>query len=238
MHYTKSLEKCPLFNGLGNVLLKELEGRMRWRVLQIDDMLCNKGDAPEGLFVVASGSLVVYDLLHNGQEVTLSAMGTGAFAGEISVIDLHPRTAYIRANLPSVVGLLPQQEAARLFYEEPLVAQRVMEFLASKVREMTFQRVLLGLPSAFQRLCAWLDHECRPGPHGSRSVPMLPRQQDIANMLNTSRETISRGIARLLREKVIEKTASGLRVLDPARLQNLALTESWPAKHPAQHELV
>lgn len=238
MIFISKLQKCPLFNGLEESLLIQLEGRMRWQNLLVDDMLCHKGDAPAGLYVVASGSLLVYDLLHNGQEVTLAAMGAGSFMGELSVIDLRPRTAYVRANLPSVVGLLPQADAASLFYQEPLVAQRMMVVLAGKVREMTMQRVLLGIPNAFDRVCAWLDHAARPGPHGLNMVAMLPRQQDLASMLNTSRETVSRVMARLLREGVIEKTPSGLRVLQPDLLRRMAQAESWPTQQPAHAQLV
>lgn len=211
---------------------------MRWQKLQVDEMLCHKGDSPAGLYVVASGSLLVFDLLHNGQEVTLSAMGAGSFMGELSVIDLQPRTAYIRASLPSLVGLLPQAEAARLFYEEPLLAQRMMVFLASKVREMTMQRVLLGIPNAFDRVCAWLDSTAKPDPLRKHLVAHLPRQQDLANMLNTSRETVSRSLSRLLREGVIEKTSSGLWVLQPDVLRRLAHAESWPTQQPAHSQLV
>jgi len=238
MFFGTKLQKCHLFNGLSDVLLEQLEARMRWQKLQVDEMLCHKGDAPDGLYVVASGSLLVYDLLHNGQEVTLSALGAGAFMGELSVIDQQPRTAYIRANLPSVVGLLPRAEAARLFYQEPVLAQRMMEFLAGKVREMTLQRVLLGIPGAFDRVCAWLVHAARPGPQGLQMVAMMPRQQDLASMLNTSRETVSRALARLMRDQVIEKTPSGVRVLQPLVLARLAHAESWPTKQPASTQLI
>jgi CRP/FNR family transcriptional regulator, cyclic AMP receptor protein len=238
MFFRSKLQKCHLFNGLSDVLLEQLEAGMRWQKLRMDEMLCNKGDAPDGLYVVASGSLVVYDLLHNGQEVALSALGEGAFMGELSVIDQQPRTAYVRANLPSEVGLLPQPEAARLFYQEPVVAQRVMAFLAGKVRDMTLQRLLLGIPGAFDRVCAWLVHASRPGPNGLPMVAMLPRQQDLAGMLNTSRETVSRALARLMRDQVIEKTPSGLRVLQPQVLMRLAHAESWPTNKPASTDLI
>jgi CRP/FNR family transcriptional regulator, cyclic AMP receptor protein len=238
MQARRKIEKCHLFKGLDEVLLEQLEARTRWQTVPMDDMLCHKGDAPDGLYVVASGSLVVYDLLHNGQEVTLAALGAGDFMGELSVIDQQPRTAYIRADLPSVVGLLPQAEAAQLFYQEPLVAQRIMASLAGKVREMTLQRLLLGIPNVFERLCAWLEQAARPGLDGVPLVPLLPRQQDLASMLNTSRETVSRAMARLVRERVIEKTPSGVRVLQPLLLRRLARSESWPAQRPAHSQLV
>jgi CRP-like cAMP-binding protein len=232
------LQKCLLFNGLNEAVLGRLEARMRWLALDSDEMLCRKGDTPVGLYVVASGSLLVYDLLRNGQEVTLASMGAGAFVGELSVIDQQPRTAYIRANASSVVGLLPQAEAAQLFYQEPLVAERMMEFLAGKVREMTLQRVLLGVPNTFDRVCAWLDNASHPGADGWTMVTMMPRQQDLASMLNTSRETVSRALARLLREEVVEKTGAGLRVVKPEVLRRLALGDASPAKQPAGTQLI
>jgi CRP-like cAMP-binding protein len=238
LNHARHLQKCILFNDLEDSFLVELESRMRWQRLQSGEMLCHKGDAPAGLYVLASGSLLVYDLLYSGQEVTLAALAAGAFMGELSVIDQQPRTAFIRATLPSLVGLLPQSEAARLFYQQPLIAQRMMEFLASKVREMTLQRVLLGIPNAFDRVCAWLDHQAGMAPAGSMVVITLPRQQDLASMLNTSRETVSRSMARLVRHGVLDKSSAGLRVLQPDVLRRLAHAESWPANHPAHSKLI
>lgn len=232
------LRKCPLFNDIADLALASLETKIRWKNLQPEDVVCRKGDSSDGLFILIRGSLLVYDLLHNGQEVSLNVISPGAFFGELSVIDQLPRTAYIKATQTSLVGLVPQSVAQDLFYTQPLLAQRMMEHLATKVREMTIQRVLLSLPHAFQRVCAWLEHSQVRTPEGVWWVRTTPKQHDLANMLNTSRETVSRSMARLLRDGVIQKDAQGLRVLQPAVLSRLAQEDSLPLLNPSRHKSV
>jgi CRP-like cAMP-binding protein len=113
-----------------------------------------------------------------------------------------------------------------------------MEHLAGKVRELTVQRVLLSLPQAFQRVCAWLVLSQVSAPGGGLWVQDAPKQLDLANMLNTSRETVSRSMARLLRDGVLEKVPGGLRVVQPQVLARLAQEESAPLLGPTRHQRV
>jgi CRP/FNR family cyclic AMP-dependent transcriptional regulator len=232
------LRKLSLFNEVEDVVLSSLESRMRWRKLQAEEVVCRKGDASDGLYVVSQGSLLVYDLLYNGLEVSLTVLAPGSFFGELSVIDLLPRTAYIKATEPSLVGLIPLTAAQDLFYTHPLMAQRMMAHLAGKVREMTIERVLLSLPNAFQRVCAWLLHAQVKTADGLWLVRKVPKQLDLANLLNTSRETVSRSMARLIRDGVIQKELQGLRVLRPEELSRLAQEDSPPLLNPARHKAV
>lgn len=229
------LRKSHLFKDIDDASLISLESQVRWKNLATDDVVCRKGDPSDGLFILIQGQLLVYDLLHNGQEVSLSLIAPGAFFGELSVIDSLPRTAFVKASQPSLVGLLPLDLARQCFYTQPLLAQRVMEHLVAKVREMTIQRVLLGLPQAFQRVCAWLTHHATRTPEGVWRVHNVPKQHDLANMLNTSRETVSRSFARLVRDGVVAKNGQGLVILQPALLDRLAQEDSPPLLNPARH---
>lgn len=232
------LRKLSLFNNVEDVVLASLESRVRWKNLKPDEVVCHKGDASDGLYVLSQGSLMVYDLLYNGQEISLTVLSPGSFFGELSVIDLLPRTAYIKATEHSLVGLIPLAVAQDLFYKHPLMAQRMMAHLAGKVREMTVERVLLSLPNAFQRVCAWLLHEQVKGSDGAWLVHKTPKQLDLANLLNTSRETVSRSMTRLMREGVIQKDLQGLRVLRPDKLNRLAQEDSPPSLNPSRHKVV
>ena len=232
------LRKLSLFNDLEDVVLSSLESRMRWRKLQSDEVVCRKGDASDGLYIVSQGGLLVYDLLYNGLEVSLTVLSPGSFFGELSVIDLLPRTAYIKATEQSLVGLIPLAVAQELFYTHPLMAQRMMAHLAGKVREMTIERVLLSLPNAFQRVCAWLLHAQVKTPDGLWLVRKVPKQLDLANLLNTSRETVSRSMARLMRDGVIQKDVRGLLVVRPDELSRLAQEDSPPLLNPTRNKSI
>jgi CRP/FNR family cyclic AMP-dependent transcriptional regulator len=53
-------------------------------------------------------------------------------------------------------------------------------------------------------------------------VENLPTHQDIANMINTSRETVTRALLTLSQQGIIQKGAHRLIILDPVALQKLA----------------
>ena len=83
-------------------------------------------------------------------------------------------------------------------------------------------RALLAIPNAQQRVYALLQQLAQHMPGGLVAIQNLPRQQEIAIMINTSRETVSRAIAHLVATGVLEKDFRRLIVRDPNRLRRLA----------------
>ena len=217
-----NLRDFSIFSPLTDAQLAAIAPLVRLRRLDKGDVACRKGDAPDGLYLLASGRLQVFEITEDGREVGLNLIQPGAFFGELSVIDDLPRSAHIVAMEPSVVGVLPQTEARRLFYQVPEMAEVMMKHLAGTVRSMSRHRVLLGIPNAFQRVFSLLIHMSRSMPGGLIVVQDVPRQQQIAIMLNTSRETVSRAITELIQSGVVEKDLRRLIVRKPDVLQQLA----------------
>ena len=217
-----NLRDFSIFSPLTDAQLAAIAPLVRLRRLDKGDVACRKGDAPDGLYLLASGRLQVFEITEDGREVGLNLIQPGAFFGELSVIDDLPRSAHIVAMEPSVVGVLPQTEARRLFYQVPEMAEVMMKHLAGTVRSMSRHRVLLGIPNAFQRAFSLPIQMSRSMPGGLIVVQDVPRQQQIAIMLNTSRETVSRAITELIQSGVVEKDLRRLIVRKPDVLQQLA----------------
>ena len=152
------------------------------------------------------------------------------------MIDDLPRSAHIVAIEPSVICLLPQAAARKLFYQVPEMAEAMMKHLTGMVRAMSRHRVLLGIPNAFQRVFTLLMQMSRPMPGGLVVVQDVPRQQHIAIMLNTSRETVSRAITELVQAGVVEKDLRRLIVRKPEVLQQWASkTDNLPESTKNAH---
>jgi CRP-like cAMP-binding protein len=224
-----NLRDFPLFSSLTDVQLAAMTPLVRFRKLERSDVVCRKNDAPDGLYLLASGRLQVVEITEDGREVGLNLIHPGAFFGELSVIDGLPRSAHVVAMETSVVGVLSTAEAGRLFYQVPEMAEAMMRHLAGMVRSMSRHRVLLGIPNAYQRVFALLSQMSSAMPGGLIVVQNLPRQQQIAIMLNTSRETVSRAIAELVQAGVVEKDGRRLIVRRPIELARWASkTETAP----------
>ena len=80
--------------------------------------------------------------------------------------------------------------------------------LAGRIRQMTLQRSLLGLPNITQRVCCqlWLlvtnkDKESQQ----SAEIKNPPTHMEIAIMLNVSRETVTRVFQQLQKQHIVSR---------------------------------
>jgi CRP-like cAMP-binding protein len=220
------LRKFPLFANLPEQELMVTSGLMRVRNFARRELVCRKEDAADGLYMLFSGLLQAVDIAEDGREIGLNLIKPGSFFGELSVIDGQPRSAHVIALQPSAVGIIPQAAAREVFYKLPATAEAMMKHLAALVRNLSAFRALLAIPNAQQRVYALLQQLSQQMPGGLVVIQNLPKQQEIAIMINTSRETVSRAIAHLVSIGVLEKDFRRLIVREPSRLRRLASQQS------------
>lgn len=216
------LRKFPLFAKLPEEELAVTSGLTRVRSFARRELVCRKEDAADGVYMLFSGLLQAVDIAEDGREIGLNLIKPGNFFGELSVIDGQPRSAHVIALQPSVVGILPQNAAREVFYKLPATAEAMMKHLTSLVRNLSSFRALLAIPNAQQRVYALLQQLGQQMPGGLVVIQNMPKQQEMAIMINTSRETVSRAIAHLVATGVLEKDFRRLIVRDPQRLRRLA----------------
>ena len=223
------LRKFPLFANLPEEELKVTSSLLRLRNYARREIVCRKEDASDGLYLLFTGLLQAVDIAEDGREIGLNLIKPGSFFGELSVIDGQPRSAHVIAIQPSTVGLIPQAAARDVFYKLPATAEAMMKHLAALVRNLSAFRALLAIPNAQQRVYALLQQLSQQMPGGLVAIQNLPKQQEIAIMINTSRETVSRAIAHLVATGVLEKDFRRLIVRDPTRLRRLASQQAAAA---------
>lgn len=216
------LRVFSIFSTLSDTQLEAVRSVTRVRQFARRELVCRKDDPADGLYLLLSGQLQVMDVSEHGHEIGLNLIRPGAFFGELSVIDDRARSAHIMAIEPSMVGVVPQAAARRIFFHLPEAAEAMMRHLAGLVRSLTDFRVLLAMPSAFQRVFALLDRLGQSMPGGLVVIQNMPKHHEIAIMVNTSRETVSRAIAQLVALGVLEKDYRRLIVRRPDRLAELA----------------
>lgn len=219
------LRKFPLFANLPEDELKVTSGLLRLKTFGRREIVCRKEEAADGLYLLFSGSLQAVDIAEDGREIGLNLIKPGAFFGELSVIDGLPRSAHIIALQTSMVGVIPQAAAREAFYRLPATAEAMMRHLTALVRNLSTYRALLAIPNAQQRVYALLQQLGQQMPGGLVVIQNLPKQQEIAIMINTSRETVSRSITHLISLGVLEKDFRRLIVRDPPRLRQMALRQ-------------
>lgn len=215
------IQQIPLFRDLDEATLKTISGQMSSRTYLSHDLVIRKGDTADNLAFLISGKLQVVDLTEDGREIGIHFIQPGTYFGELSVIDGQPRSASVVSVKTSEVAFLPNGQARELIFHNPLIAQRLMTHFAQVVRAASNQRTLLSIPNAFQRVFAQLHTFVRETNKGA-VIEGLPRQHEIAIMVNTSRETVSRALHTLLKLGILEKQGTVIVVKSPDKLKQAA----------------
>lgn len=96
---------CPLFGGLSSDCCAAFAERLVREELSRGQSLYEEGDPAHALYIVAEGRLEVFKPSLN-PEVALTDLHPGDFFGDMSFIDMQPRSATVRAALPSAVWRL------------------------------------------------------------------------------------------------------------------------------------
>lgn len=221
-HLPLQVRLLPIFQDLDNASFETLSNNSIYKSLTKGDTLCNKGDPSKGLFILLRGQLKVYEVSVEGREVGLRLIkGVTAF-GELGVIDSVPRSADIVALTQAEVAIVPRGVLMKVFTESPQAAFSMFKHLTAMVRRLSQHHSVLTMPSASQRICAMLVEMAT---HTTDSNPMrfeVPRQKELASMVNTTRETVSRTLGQLIDQQVILKEKNRMTVLRMDELRQSA----------------
>ena len=226
---TVHLQNIPLLKGVDQTTLERMVPAFQFRNIARGGFVLHKGGAGEHLLFLLSGRLQAVDVSEEGREIGLSIIVPGDYFGDLAIIDGLPRSASVIASEASLVAFLPRAQALDLIYNNPLVAERMLKRMASKIRDASNYRAILGIPNAFQRVFALLNQFSKSAPGGLVVIEKMPTQQEIAIMVNTSRETVSRAIHALIQKGVVEKDMRRLIVRLPEALREAVNSDQDPA---------
>lgn len=212
------LAKIPLLHSLAPELLAELSSVMQLKELAKQDYLMHKGERGDELVFLLQGRLLAVDVTPEGKQTGLNFLTPGDFLGELAIIDDLPRSATVVAIAPSLVALLPKAHAKKMIFENPVIAERMLRHISLKLRATTDYRALLGIPNAFQRVLSLMEMLAKPDPGKLMTIENMPTHEQIALMVNTSRETVTRAFQVLNDEQVVEKDNRRLIIRFPDKL--------------------
>ncbi|MDO8908687.1 MAG: Crp/Fnr family transcriptional regulator [Pseudohongiella sp.] len=189
-------------------------------------VVLSAGVREECVCFLFEGRLQGVDFTIDGREVGLYFVEPGDFCGELGMFDHGPQPEFVIALTAVVAVFVPMESLRQISLQHPLLLKLLGERLAARVRQMTKQRSLLGLPNISQRVCCQLWLLVPEAARQSLQASMIanpPTHMEIAIMLNLSRETVSR-VFQILQTRLIVKRdgSSLLHISDVAALKRLA----------------
>lgn len=213
------LLRFPLLQSLPGPTLDALSGQMTMRSLPRRAVAMEKGAAGQGLGFLLDGRLQGVDFTRDGREVGLYFVAPGDYFGELAVADRQPLPEFVIALAKSDLLLLPEESARQVLFATPAIAEQVVTRLATRVRTGTAQRNLLSLANPMQRLCAQLLLMCEAPDNEIRHAPT---HQELAIMINTTRETVTRNFQVLQARGLVRRNGDGIVLAQTGLLRQAA----------------
>lgn len=185
------LKKIPLFAGLQDAELEMLARKAATRSYPKNAYIINEGDRSDSLYVIVTGKVKAFLRDENGKEVILRFEGPGEYFGEMALLDDEPRSASIITLEPTTVNVISKADLMKCIGESPELAFRLIRDLSQRLRVLTDNVRSLALMDVYGRVARTLLDLAKPD--GSKLVIQEKlTHQDIANMVGSSREMVTR----------------------------------------------
>lgn len=186
------------------------------------DTLFSEDEKARHVFNLTQGVARLYRILPDGRRHIVGFALPGDFLGAT----FSDRYSYSADAITPIIACRFSRERFVKFVEaRPKIVRRMNEFEVRELYLARNQMLLLGSHSAEQKvalfLIGWRDRLARFGDI-PEILPLPMKRRDIADFLGMTIETASRTLRRLERKKIIIPVPRGVRLLNAARVEDLA----------------
>ena len=193
-----TLRAIPLFSHVADGDLEQIASHLIERRYPRNTTIVEEGLPGDYMYIIREGRVKVTKLSEDGREKILAFFEPGHFVGDMALLDRAPRSASVKALTPVRVLALSRADFTGLIRKSPDLAIAVIRELSGRLRAvndqasaLSFQRVKDRTKGLLVRLA---KEEAPDGVH--LQTPALTHQQ-IADMIGTSRETVTRVVKDL-----------------------------------------
>jgi len=207
---TSILSSIPLFGGFEEDDLENILKLSSRKDFAKERVLVHENDTGESFFLILKGKVKISAEGQDGKEVILSFLSEGEFFGELALVDEELRSATVTAVVKTTVLIIHRHDFLSLLENNGQMMKRFLVILSNRLRHANDQIKSLALLDVLGRIAKlMLDMADKDGVKllDGSVVFRRPTHQEIASMVGTSRETVSRMIGELNKNHYI--TISG-----------------------------
>lgn len=183
-------------------------------------------DSPcHGVFVLCAGRAKLSTASRDDKKVMLQVASAGEVLGLSSVLPGANYEVSAETLSPSVLRLMKRDDFLQFLHRFPETSSRLLDALGQEYTvALQSLRSLAWFPTATARVAQLLLHICEEEAGGEQEskVKLLLTQEQIAQMTATSRETVTRLLGQLRRERIITIRGSDLVIRNRAALEQMA----------------
>ena len=213
------IKSTSLFEGLSGEEVETISKLIFEKKYGKGETIFFEGDEADGFYIVSSGQIKVFKMNPMGKEHILHIFGPGEPVGEVPVFSKQPFPANAEALVKSSTLFFPRKDFVALIESNPSIALNMLAVLSRRLRQFATQIENLSLKEVPARLAGYLLYIAKE--QKNEGVVQLPVSKgQLASLLGTIPETLSRIFARMSDEGLIQVEGRSITILDRQGLMN------------------
>ena len=181
-----------------------------------------EGENPRGVFILCNGRVKLTTTSTEGRTLIVKIAGAGEVLGASATILGTPFEVSAETLEPSQVNFIRRDDFLRLLNAYPEACMHTAQQLSEKYESAQREIRSLGLAqSTSEKLARLILDWCESGEVTAQGVRLqvLLTHEEIAQIIGTTRETVTRLLSDFKRKKLISVKGSSLFVLAPEQMQ-------------------
>ena len=219
------IARIPLFERMSPEEREELRGMMSQTTLRRGEVLFNAGDSGDRLYILLTGKVKLGHTSVDGRENLLAVLGPGEVVGELTLFDPGPRSTTATAVATTELLALEHNQLMGFIDSHPTLAKDMLRALAVRLRrtnialaDLVFSDVPGRVAKALLDLAERFGAPTEDGIH----VPHDLTQEELAQLVGASRETINKSLAEFVSRGWIRLEGRAVTLIDVERLKRRA----------------
>ncbi|WP_019240238.1 MULTISPECIES: Crp/Fnr family transcriptional regulator [Bacillus] len=213
------LSIVPIFRNVNEEEMKELARIVTHKIFHKGEPIFLAGEHKKNLFVVHTGKVKITHISEDGHEKVIRILQTGDFFGELSLF----RNTNIMNNAEALeqteICLLEGEQFIKIMSHTPNLLIKILQHLSERLEKAEYQLSQISNQDVGQRLASFILKQGECAKDEIFEFPMS--KKDIASLLGTTRETLSRKLSSFQKEGYIALSGRRIQICDEKALREL-----------------
>ncbi len=200
------LKKIPLLAELGADSLARLAESVEVREIRRREVVYLPGDPGQALFFVNGGRVKISKVTRDGKALTLNYCGPSEVFGETCLVNGGPREEMAEALENAVITAVERDVFESLLRANASVGYQMTRLLAERRRDVENKLetlVFRDVTSKLAELLLQLAEQYGVDDARGTLVALKITHQELANLIGSTRETVSLTLSQFKRKKLI-----------------------------------
>lgn len=220
-----SVREDRLFCNMSQATVAALDSIKFTGVYPKGSLLFVEGEQPRGIYIMCSGRAKLTTSSTEGKVLIVKLAEPGEVLGASATILGKPYEVSAETLEPSQVNFIKRDDFLRFLNTYPEASMHTVQQLSEKYHAAQREIRSLGLSQTTgeklaKLLLDWCEKDGEPTAKGVR-LKVLLTHEEIAQMIGTTRETVTRLLSDLKRKKILEVKGSTVIVLQKKDLERM-----------------